>query len=276
LSLASLRLDAEEIVTWFTVESTDPFIVARMAAEDAAQLPGRIANAVRLCYVDDAALTARATETGQPLLDLVAAKLPDAGSTMAGDFGEILGYAYLAASKHPAVAEGPLKWRLKQDRTKPVPQSDVLLYVLPSWPTASEQDLLMCAEVKTKSTPGHSTPIPDALRDSEKDRTSRLARTLQWLRERSLHENIDGIDLAVLDRFGHASDYPPAIKEFIALAVLSDALAAAELAALPADVPRESRLVVLVVSDLAATYSLVFAAAATALPPAPRAGDAPS
>jgi hypothetical protein len=127
----------------------------------------------------------------------------------------------------------------------------------------------MCAEVKTKSTPGSSTPIPDAIRDSGRDRTSRLARTLQWLKERALHESIDGLDLEVLDRFAHASDHPAATKEFSAVAVVSDSLVDDELPTVPAVLSLDSKLLVLVVSDLHTTYSSVFEAAAGAGPPPP-------
>ena len=274
VSLANIGLDATQVAAWFSIESTDPFTLARMSPDDAKQLANRIATALRRCYVADAALVTRYLETGRPIIELIAAKLPDAGSTMAGDFGEILVYAYLAASRYPTDVGGPLKWRLKQDRTKPAPHTDVILYHLPSWPTPSDRDVLISAEVKTKSTDGRSTPIPDAIRDSGKDRISRLARTLQWLRERALHENVDGVDLAILDRFGHASDHPAAIREFAAVAVLCDSLVDDELASVPTTIATEQQLVVLVIPDLHTTYTSVFAAAASAEPAVNAPGDA--
>lgn len=114
---------------------------------------------------------------------------------MSGDFGEILVYLYQAAKEHPVEAIGPKKWRLKQDRTKPSPHSDVVHYVLPSWPTPSAQDVILCAEVKTKATAGKTAPIKEAIEGCENDRTGRLARTLVWLRERALTEDLGDIEL---------------------------------------------------------------------------------
>ncbi|MBM4291364.1 MAG: DUF1837 domain-containing protein, partial [Deltaproteobacteria bacterium] len=99
------------------------------------------------------------------------------GATMAGDFGEILVYLYQSVRELPVEALGVKKWRLKQDRTKPAPHSDVVHFVLPSWPMPSDKDVLLCSEVKTKSTDGDSTPIQSAIADSEKDRKSLFRRS---------------------------------------------------------------------------------------------------
>ena len=195
-----LGLDFAEAERWFSHDYETPFVLVRLSEESARELARNLALAVRRSYVADAALQARATATARPIVELIAARLPDPGSTMAGDFGEILVYVYLASRRLPARAIGPLKWRLKQDRTKPAPLSDVIHFVLPSWPEATAEDVLMCAEVKTKATRGGSAPISEAISDSMKDRTSRLARTLEWLRERALHEPVAGVDLEILSR----------------------------------------------------------------------------
>jgi hypothetical protein len=268
-SIEDLGLDAESTNSWFVAEVDEPHVLARMSAELAIALPEHMGVAVRRCYVADSVLQSRATATGRPATEVIAAVLPDRGSTMAGDFGEILVFAHLAASKHPTVVSGPFKWRLKQDRTKPAPHSDVVLFVLPVWPAASNQDVLICAEVKTKSLPGNSNPIPEAIRDSAKDRTSRLAKTLEWLRERALLGDVDGASIDVLNRFAHASDHPEGRKEFYAVAVVSDDLEYHELATMPADIPPELSLVVLIVPGLHSVYEQVFAHASRAdAPPA--------
>jgi hypothetical protein len=46
--------------------------------------------AVRRCYITDGFLDERVKATGRTKAEIVAAVLPDAGSTMSGDFGEIL------------------------------------------------------------------------------------------------------------------------------------------------------------------------------------------
>jgi hypothetical protein len=201
--------------------------------------------------------------------EIIAARLPDAGATMAGDFGEILVYFYQATKELPARAFGPKKWRLKQDRTKPSPHSDVVHFVLPSWPTPSANDLLLCSEVKTKSTNGKSTPIKDAIADSAKDRTSRLARTLVWLRERALLEPLGDVEIAQLDRFINTTDHPAATKRFRAVAVVCSSLIDAELKDAPNVAAPEYTVVVISVPELHQTYTSVFDAAKKAVPPTP-------
>jgi uncharacterized protein DUF1837 len=262
VSLAILGLDPDEVATWFRAETgSDGFDIQTMDAEAAERLAPRLSDAIRRCYVADTVLRDRIAVTGKPVVELVAAKLPDAGSTMAGDFGEILAYTFLAAERRPISTVGPLKWRMKQDRTKPAPHSDVVLFVLPTWPTPSELDAILCAEVKTKATDGASHPIPSAIQGSGKDRTSRLARTLQWLRERALLETLEDVEVSVLDRFAHATDHPPSAKEFVAIAVVSDELLAGELQTVPEDLSPDPRLLVLVVPDLRSQYTQAYDAA---------------
>ena len=231
--------------------------------------------AVRRCYVSDAIINERSQATGVSKAEIIAAKLPDPGSTMAGDFGEILVYFYQGTKELPGAALGPKKWRLKQDRTKPAPHSDVVHFVLPSWPKASANDILVCSEVKTKSTDGDSKPIQSAITDSEKDRTSRLARTLVWLRERALFEPLGDVEIGHLDRFINATDYPPAAKRFRAVAIVCKSLVDEELKHAPNTASPDFTVVVISVPDLKNIYSAVFDAAKKALPPVAHQKSAP-
>ena len=129
---------------------------------------------LRRCYITDEQLAYHAKRLGVPENDVISSKLPDAGATMAGDFGEFLVYLYQGTRSHPPMALGATKWRLKQDRTKPSPYSDVVHFELPSWPTPSTADCISCSEVKTKSTKGPFNPIAKAIEHSAKDRLSRL------------------------------------------------------------------------------------------------------
>ena len=186
---------------------------------------------------------------------------------MAGDFGEILVYLYQGTGEHPHTAIGATKWRLKQDRRKPAPYSDVVHFILPFWPQPSAEDAILCAEVKTKSTPGSSRPIEAAIADSRKDRTSRLARTLVWLRERALTEDLGDIRIEHLDRFIKATDHPAAKKRFRAVVVVSADLEATELRNVFLEPSSDYTLVVICVPQLKMVYTSVFAAAIRAIVP---------
>jgi hypothetical protein len=255
-----LGLAAADVRGWFAPDAGLTYSLVRMSQEHARALPGRLAVALRRSYIDDEALRSRVSRPTPTVGELLSALLPDPGSTMAGDFGEILTLVYLASEREADRPFAPLKWRMKLDRRQPVPHSDVLLFIVPKWPLVSPEDSLLCAEVKTKSTDSGSTPIDDAIRDSTKDRTSRLAKTLVWLQEKSLFGPIGGLDKPVLDRFCHASEHPQAIRAFAAVAVIDDQLVAHEVATVPA-VPPDTTLVVIAIPELQGAYAATFEAA---------------
>lgn len=264
-----LGFDFNIAAPWFPHERETPYVLVRVSDAHAQAWADILGLAVRRCYVSDSIIDDRARATGATNADIIAARLPDAGATMAGDFGEILVYFFQAAKELPAQAFGPKKWRLKQDRTKPAPYSDVVHFVLPSWPAPSKNDLLLCSEVKTKSTKGSFTPIKDAITDIAKDRTSHLARTLVWLRERALLEPLGDVEIDHLDRFINATDYPAATKRFRAVAVICSSLVDGELKDTPIVAPTDYTVVVISVPELHRTYTSVFDAARKALPPSP-------
>lgn len=263
-----LDFDFAGAAPWFPHAKEKPYTLVRISDKHAKSWADTLGLTVRRCYVSDSIVAAKAKEHGVDQTEIIAARMPDAGSTMAGDFGEILVYLYQSAKELPVEAVGPKKWRLKEDRTKPAPHSDVVHFALPSWPTPSKNDVLLCSEVKTKSTNGGSTPIRSAIDDSAKDRTSRLARTLVWLRERALLEPLGDVQIEHLDRFIKATDHPPATKRFRAVAVVCQSLVDEELKSAPTAASVEYTVVVISVPDLKDVYTAVFDTAKRALPPA--------
>ncbi|HEY5779102.1 MAG TPA: Hachiman antiphage defense system protein HamA [Chthoniobacterales bacterium] len=277
--MQELGIEAAQVIAWFPHEIEAHHVLVRVTPEHAGTWAAALVHAVRRCYVSDEAVQLRAQQLEAEIqgtvefrqAQVVNSKLPDAGATMAGDFGEILIYFYQAARALPRTAFGPKRWRLKQDRTKPAPCSDVVHFILPTWPAPSDQDEILCAEVKMKSTDGGSSPIEDTIVDCAKDRTSRLSRTLQWLKERALAEPLGVVQLAHLNRFINTTDNPPATKRFRAVAVISSNLLDAELLKVPEQASPEYTLVVVAVPNLHAVYNAVYnAVKAESLPPAPQ------
>ena len=256
-----LDLNLEWVRTWFPHEQDAPYVLVRVSDDHAQGLSDALGDAVRRCYITDSLLVAGSATPNVSQREIIAAKLPDPGATMAGDFGEILVYLYQGTGEHPITPIGATKWRLKQDRTKPAPYSDVVHFVLPAWPNSSAEDAILCAEVKTKSTASAFRPIRAAIEDSLKDRTSRLAKTLVWLRERALTEDLGDVQIEHLDRFLKATDHPAARKRFCAVAVMSAELVEAELTAAPVEEPTTYTVAVISVPQLRAVYTSVFAAA---------------
>jgi hypothetical protein len=256
-----LLFDFGNAVPWFPHSQEDPYVLVRMSAAHVALLQATLAEPLRRCYITDDLLHRSSARTGLSLAEVLSSKLPDAGSTMAGDFGEVLGYFYQSAKEHPAEAIGPKKWRLKQDRTKPAPKSDVIHFLMPDHPNASANDVILCSEVKLKSTSAPSNPIATAIKDCETDRVSRLAKTLVWLRERSITEDLGDVNIPLLNRFINAVDAPSATKRYRAVAVICESLLTAELATAPTTASDDFTLVVISVPDLHATYNAAFQAA---------------
>lgn len=256
-----LGIDFLDAVRWFSHDQDQPYVLVRLSEQSVVELSAKIGEPLRRCYITDAELDAAVQKHGVTRADVVHSKLPDAGATMSGDFGEVLGYFYQAAHELPSTAIGPKKWRLKQDRTKPAPKSDVVHFVMPNRPHASDTDAILCAEVKAKATNGASTPITDAIVDCKKDRTSRLASTLVWLRERALTTDLGDVDVHMLNRFINAVDNQPVAKRFRAVAVICNGLLNNELVAAPNVSDPEFTLVVIGVPNLHATYTAAYAAA---------------
>ena len=158
-----LGLEIGTVQPWFVVEQTQHYTSVVAPPEHVQTWDDLLADAVRRCYIADDQLAARAAESNTTQGEILAATLPDAGAVMSGDFGEIIGYIYLAAREQNVPSVGPKKWRLKQDRTKPAPYSDVIQFVMPNWPQASADDRLICGEVKAKATAGAFRPIDDEI-----------------------------------------------------------------------------------------------------------------
>lgn len=261
-----LGFDFNTVLASFQHEQDSPYVLVRLTQQEATQLIGNMAEALRRCYITDDLLIASAASTGCTQPQILASRLPDPGSTMAGDFGEILCYFYQSAKELPAFAIGAKKWRLKQDRTKPAPRSDVVHFLMPNRPDPSAQDTVLCAEVKLKSTAGDSTPIESAINDCAKDRTSRLAGTLVWLRERAMTESLGDIDIPLLNRFIDLVDHHPITKRFRAVAVVCESLLDQELLSAPDSANPDFSLLVIAVPNLKQIYEAAFAAANATVP----------
>ena len=257
-----LGFDVTTALDWFPPGVTTPYHLIRVPDATAAGWADAIGIALRRCYITDAVLHERADALGLEKSEVLASKLPDPGSVMSGDFGEVVAYFYHAASEHDRVAFGPKKWRLKEARTKAAPYSDVVQVIVPTWPEPSEEDVIICSEVKAKATPGSFSPISAAVAGCEKDRVSRLAKTLAWLKDRAIGENLGSLELDHINRFMNATDYPPAAKRFCAVAVISSELLDGEIAKdAPAEEPEDYTLIILSVPELHAVYTAAYQAA---------------
>lgn len=257
-----LDFDLSLATLWFTIETKPGCTIVSVPRERLPELRDSLGDLVRRCYVIDQQLETRSQELGRSVRELVEACLPDRPSTMAGDFGEIISAIFEATRHLPVVAIVPKKWRLKDDRNRPAPHSDVLHFILPGWPSATGEDVLVCSEVKTKSTSGGSQPISAAIEGARKDRTSRLTKTLLWLRERALMEDLGETQIDHLERFINSEGHPSYKKRFQAIACICKSVAEEVLVELPADDEElNCDLIVIQIPDLRDLYMHAFGSA---------------
>ena len=209
------------------------------------------------CYISQEKLEERAAQTGLPYSELIANKIPDRGSVMSGDFGEIF-TLYFLDSQHEGDLELIKKWRYKQDRKKAAPHSDVVLFGIEDSSSPSADDFVICAESKQKATTGAFDPIKSAIAGYESDRTGRLAKTLVWLKEKAIDEGNDN-DMALASRFADELTTPYS-KFYKAVAVVDRALLEGELLKdieLP-DITDGFEIIVIGIDALKDCYQTVF------------------
>ncbi|MDO8955214.1 MAG: SAVED domain-containing protein [Gammaproteobacteria bacterium] len=215
------------------------------------------------CYITKPKLKQSLEKTGLPLTDILKNKFPNHGSVMSGDFGEIVSFFFLMSEINSG-AVGVKKWRYKQDRLKPAPHSDIIIFYKEHNDKASISDFIMCAETKQKSTHSSFDPIQCAIEGAEKDRVARLARTLAWLREKAIDEETQS-NIKFLERFTHENLDVEYIKTFKAIAIIDRHLLDAEITR-TLKIPERNddfEIIVLGISDLKNLYETVFNRAIT-------------
>jgi len=217
-----------------------------------------LVDALPECYITRQQLISRVEETGLEISNILANKLPDRGSVMSGDFGEIITLFFLN-SECEAQTVPIQKWRYKQDRTKAAPHSDVvILYRKHNKLKVSKKDFVICAEAKQKATNSAFDPIGSAIDGYQKDRNGRLARTLVWLKEKAIDvEAKDFIDY--IKRFTDLTEVEYS-KYFKATAIIDLGLLNDELTR-ETDVPVQNKdfeVIVLGIPNLKQFYETVF------------------
>jgi hypothetical protein len=227
-------------------------------SEQIEALKDYLVKALPDCYITRRKLRASVRKTKLTPSNILSNKLPDSGSVMSGDFGEILTLFFL--SSECTVKTVPVKkWRYKQDRRKAAPHSDVvILYRRSKNNKASKKDFVICAEAKQKATDSSFDPISGAIEGYEKDRNGRLARTLVWLKEKAIdQDSVEAIDF--ITRFTEISKIEYA-KYFKAVAIIDLKLLDDELIR-EIPVPEQNELfevIVLGIPDLKIFYETIF------------------
>lgn len=154
------------------------------------------------CYVDIKELKKCAREQNMmPMNVFVELYLPKENNNIkSGDFGEILTY-HLAVEKYEDIIEyAPMKWRYKESKEKASPCTDVILFC------SNEEKLsILSYEVKVRATRYVDKTVENAVKEAEKDRISRIARTIVYLK-RKCFEKHKRKEMNVINKFENLLD----------------------------------------------------------------------
>ncbi len=143
------------------------------------------------CYVTKEDLDQRISTFGKTRTVELGEILPTEGNIQSGDFGEIICYFIFKEMYKRLNADGPKKWRWKQQNNTPAPFTDVLLFHKVNKVKPHRNDHLISVESKMKAVTNKSyQPIKNAIEGAEKDYVSRIAQTLVWLRKKYKDESL--------------------------------------------------------------------------------------
>lgn len=267
-------LDLDLIRSFFD-EDGEAIIRVAVATDVADTWPTILADAMRLAYIADDTLADGVAATGKTKAEVLAGKLPTVGSIQSGDFAEFVAALFLGAREADVDVLDTKKLRLKYDRDKASPRTDIVQLHLPAWPHASDADRVVCAEAKGKATRSNSSQAEAAIAGAVSDREGRLAKTLVWLRARALGDGHGGtlaggtVTFQHLDRFVEADAHPPYERVFNAVLIICESLVADELKDLDPPDPDECGLFVISIPDLKGAYQAMLAAVAASAEEAP-------
>ena len=205
------------------------FILLKLEKDNSKKFRLHLPLKFRQCYISDNELAERLQDPDLTNADILDAYLPDKGSVMAGEFGEIISFYLVKSIYLPIQLSGPLKWRIKPDAKRAAQYTDVVLYHLADPISPTKEDILVAVESKVKSTKTNKHPIQDAIDGSAEDRTRRLAVTLAWLRRRAIKTN-NKVRRKIYERFIKISVHGSYKRHFKAIALIDQSFVDTELA----------------------------------------------
>lgn len=254
------RIISMDFLRHLSEQSQGNILIFKMTSAEAAIFADGLPAAFRDCYLDDQSIAnALHGGIGTTRRDVILSAIPDNPSVASGDFGEVMSYLLLKSRHATRDVDGPKKWRWKTDRNKPAPHTDVVLFSATHPP--SPTDCVIAAESKSRATSASQLQFLNALSGAKKDKTSRLAKTLVWFREKAIRTG-DGELLRKMKRFIDApeSGNGPYLKEFKAVLVTDSTLQDEEITTFNQAAPDLDGIEVIVISipDMRSFYDHLF------------------
>lgn len=213
----------------FKKQRDDSFYIYRLPQNKWTEVKDFLSSKAISCFLNANQLQ-RLNEKGiddrkQELRDIY---FPDRGNIKSGDFGEIFSYYFLRSEfqENDVELNGPKKWIWKDSKNKAAPGADVLLYS--KNPNARNKDLLLSVESKmAASKPAHNiNRIQNAIDGASEDRVSRMAKTIDWLKQK-YHKEGQLSKKEEIDRFSNPTD-DPYEKQYFAIAIFDSSFCDSE------------------------------------------------
>ncbi|MDD2785597.1 MAG: SAVED domain-containing protein [Patescibacteria group bacterium] len=181
-----------EILKHFEINKENDFIIFSLKDEEWETFINILPSEYKDCFISKTDLESRIKTLSSTKEKELSEILPTEGNIKSGDFGEILTFFLFKEIYKKQQIDGPKKWRWKQDQNMPAPYSDVILFSIKNNDKYSKDDLIISAESKMKATKDKRRhPIQLSIDGAIRDHTSRIAKSLSWLRKKYKDEIVN-------------------------------------------------------------------------------------
>jgi hypothetical protein len=172
------------LLDYFNYQKINDIHVYTLNDEEKRKFLSDIIAPFRHCYIMDSELSDKAAINKISKADFLEKYvLPNVGNIKSGDFGEMIARFFVLDhySSKGLTLISPKKWLWKEDRNKAAPYTDVVAFYFPNNNKPSVDDFIVSVESKMKATPQSAHRLQVAIDGANKDKLSRLAKTLIWL-----------------------------------------------------------------------------------------------
>lgn len=244
-----------------TDDTTSGIIKYDLNASERTNLLSSIPQNFRECYISKSDLKKLCRAHGMTSKEILEQfKLPDDGKIMSGDFGEILCLLVIKSKLQMKGLRvfGIPKWRWKQEKNKAAPHSDGILFHQKNSKVPSTDDFVVSVESKMKAVKNNNyRPIQNAIDGAQKDKLTRLAKTIVWLDQRFGLEPRPHL-LKKLERFKRPDVHGTYKKHFKAIALIDSNFFDDELNAGWSNTDKDIQVIAFSISDLKGAYNGMF------------------
>jgi len=143
-----------EIIKHFDRTNTADYIIYHLKIKEWSDFVNKFKDEMRLCYIANNELHRLCTKGNISASEFLEKYiLPDEPTVMSGDFGELFSYFVVIENfgNKGFTLFAPRKWRWKDDRNKPAPGSDAVMFHIANPEKYSPQDFVISVESKMKS-----------------------------------------------------------------------------------------------------------------------------